>query len=138
MKPDKIFSLKISLNGSSPSIWRRILVPTDYSFFDLHCAMQNAMGWFDSHLHGFVIGQKGTARTISIKFPDPEGEDSFWEDDDYKDERKEKISDYFGKLIKQCIEYEPEIRSEIRTINDFPALCSMMRARWVLTPRPLP
>ena len=103
MKSDKIFSLKISLSGSSPSIWRRIWVPADYSFFDLHCSVQNAMGWFDSHLHGFSIGQKGTAKTISIKFPDPEGENSFWEDDDYKDERSEKIGDYFGKSIKQCV-----------------------------------
>ncbi len=103
MQKDKIFSLKVTLNGSSPQIWRRILVPKDYSFFDLHCAIQNAMGWFDSHLHGFAIAQKGTARTINIKFPDPEGEDSFWQDDDYKDERKEKIADYFGKSIKQCV-----------------------------------
>lgn len=103
MKSDKVFSIKITLNSSSPSIWRRILVPSDYSFFDLHCAIQNAMGWFDSHLHGFAIGQKRTTRTMSIKFPDPEEENSFWEDDDYKDERKEKIRDYFGKSIKQCV-----------------------------------
>jgi hypothetical protein len=101
MKSDKILSLKITLNDSSPSIWRRILVPADYSFFDLHCAIQNAMGWFDSHLHGFAIGQKGTARTINIKLPDPENDD-LWEDK-YEDERKEKISNYFGKSIKQCI-----------------------------------
>lgn len=103
MKYNKIFSLKITLNDSSPSIWRRILIPSDYTFFDLHCAIQNSMGWLDSHLHGFEIGQKGTARTTSIKFPDPEGEAGFWEDDDYKDERVEKIADYFGKSIKQCI-----------------------------------
>src|SRR3990167_656072 len=66
MKSDKIFSLKISLSGSSPSIWRRIWVPADYSFFDLHCSIQNAMGWFDSHLHGFSIGQKVIAGTIQF------------------------------------------------------------------------
>ena len=44
---------------------------------------------------------------------------------------------YFS--IKEVLaRYEPEIRSELRTINDFPVLRSMMRARWVLTPRPLP
>ena len=57
MKKDRpIYQLKISLSGSRPLIWRRILIPSDVSFFDLHVAIQDAMGWFDSHLHQFFIG----------------------------------------------------------------------------------
>ncbi len=103
MQSNKIFSLKITLNYTAPSVWRRILVPSGYSFFDLHCAIQDAMGWLDSHLHGFSISQKGTIRPLNIKLPDADGEDGWLADDDYKDERKEKISDFFGKSIKQCI-----------------------------------
>ncbi|OFW13207.1 MAG: hypothetical protein A3H29_03900 [Acidobacteria bacterium RIFCSPLOWO2_02_FULL_67_21] len=32
-------------------VWRRIHVPEHYSFWDLHVAIQDAMGWQDCHLH---------------------------------------------------------------------------------------
>lgn len=55
-KQDKrIFQFKIILRGITPPIWRRILVPRTYSFWDLHVAIQSAMGWTDSHLHEFEI-----------------------------------------------------------------------------------
>lgn len=96
-----VFQLKITLNHSKPSIWRRVLVPADYTFFDLHCAIQSAMGWTDSHLHAFYIeGQKEKER-IMIKFPDREGDD-FYGSKPF-DERTERIADYFGKKIKQCV-----------------------------------
>ncbi|MBI2462797.1 MAG: hypothetical protein HYV65_01000 [Candidatus Spechtbacteria bacterium] len=34
--PSKILQFKITSNDSSPRIWRRILVPSGYTFFDLH------------------------------------------------------------------------------------------------------
>ena len=52
-KVEKVFQLKISLDGSRPLIWRRIIVPSTYTFFDLHVAIQDAMGWYDCHLHQF-------------------------------------------------------------------------------------
>ena len=38
---------------SQPGIWRRIEIEAGCSFWDLHVAIQNAMGWTDSHLHMF-------------------------------------------------------------------------------------
>ena len=38
-----------------PPIWRRIQVPDTYSFWDLHVALQDAMGWLDYHLHVFRV-----------------------------------------------------------------------------------
>jgi hypothetical protein len=32
------------LTGTDPLIWRRIQVPLDHSFWDLHVAIQDAMG----------------------------------------------------------------------------------------------
>jgi len=49
----KSLQFKITLQDIEPPIWRRILVPENYSFWDLHVAIQDAMGWTDSHLHGF-------------------------------------------------------------------------------------
>jgi len=50
------YQLKITLRGSKPPIWRRILVPADCGLESLHYAIQAAMGWYDSHLHAFEIG----------------------------------------------------------------------------------
>ncbi len=105
MKDKSIFQFKITLNDSKPKIWRRIQVPSDYSFFDLHVAIQDAMGWTDSHLHGFRITKSKTAVPIIIQYPDPE--DDFGFGREVLDERKVVISDYFGKTIKQCVyEYD--------------------------------
>lgn len=101
---NRVLQLKITLKDSSPKIWRRIVVPSDHTFFDLHCAIQDAMGWMDGHLHGFRIAIKGTTRSLNIQYPDPDNDFGI---EETLDERKEKIADYFGKTIKQCIyEYD--------------------------------
>jgi hypothetical protein len=45
----------IVLARTEPLVWRRIQVPSGYSFWDLHVAIQDAMGWQDYHLHEFVV-----------------------------------------------------------------------------------
>lgn len=68
-KPFKtIFQFKITLLETQPPVWRRIQVPGYYTFYDLHVAIQNAMGWTDSHLHVFEIGA-GRKRPIRIESP---------------------------------------------------------------------
>lgn len=52
---DAIYQLKITLEGSTPPIWRRIQVQGKVSLFKLHQSFQIAMGWTDSHLHQFTI-----------------------------------------------------------------------------------
>ncbi|MBW1911050.1 MAG: hypothetical protein JRJ11_16185 [Deltaproteobacteria bacterium] len=37
-KPNTIFQFKITLKNINPTIWRRIQVPSKYSFWDLHVA----------------------------------------------------------------------------------------------------
>lgn len=49
----EVFQFKISLRGAKPPIWRRIQIPSDFTFWDFHLAIQNAMGWEDMHLHVF-------------------------------------------------------------------------------------
>ena len=93
----EIYQFKITLNDSAPKVWRRILVPTDYTFFDLHVAMQNAMGWTDSHLHAFRFANKEN-RWWAINIATPSPDDPF----EVVDERQAKIADYFGKTFGQC------------------------------------
>jgi len=51
--PRKIYQLRIDLMETKPPIWRRILIHSDASLSDLHCAIQAAMGWEDYHMHQF-------------------------------------------------------------------------------------
>jgi hypothetical protein len=44
----------VGLRDIAPPIWREIEVPSNYSFWDLHVAIQDAMGWLDYHLHAFL------------------------------------------------------------------------------------
>lgn len=51
--PTPILQLRIELLLIEPLIWRRLQVPGDYTFWDLHVAIQSAFGWSDTHLHEF-------------------------------------------------------------------------------------
>ena len=50
-----VWQLKITLKGSTPPIWRRILVPGDTSLAKLHRILQLVLGWWNCHLHQFTI-----------------------------------------------------------------------------------
>lgn len=69
-----IFQFKITLLGIEPPVWRRIQVPAKYSFWDLHVAIQDAMGWLDYHLHAFRIRRKHKGRPSEIGIPDGFGD----------------------------------------------------------------
>ena len=51
-----VYQLKVTLRDSKPPIWRRIQVPGDITLHRLHQILQVAMGWHDSHLHQFIVG----------------------------------------------------------------------------------
>lgn len=61
-----LYQLKITLMRSDPPIWRRVLIRSDLPLRRLHGVIQRVMGWTDSHLHQFIVGNTyyGT--------PDPE------------------------------------------------------------------
>jgi hypothetical protein len=52
---DSIYQIKVTLRGSRPPIWRRIQVPGDMTLADLHDVIQAVMGWWDYHLHQFIV-----------------------------------------------------------------------------------
>ena len=51
-----VFQLKITLNDIRPPIWRRVQTK-DCTLAKLHDIIQVSMGWQDSHLHLFEIGE---------------------------------------------------------------------------------
>lgn len=52
-----IYQLKVVLLGSKPPVWRQLQVPGDASLDWLHAVLQVAIGWTNSHLHQFRVGE---------------------------------------------------------------------------------
>ena len=52
-----IYQIKVTLKDSKPPIWRRIQVPCNITLAELHHILQAVMGWWDYHLHQFIVGR---------------------------------------------------------------------------------
>jgi hypothetical protein len=91
-KFSQAYQFKITLKGIKPPIWRRIQVPETYTFWDLHVAIQDAMGWTDSHLHEFEMLNPYIGIGVKIGIPDEEFEYSI----DILPEQKQKIANWFS------------------------------------------
>ena len=48
-----MYQLKITINGITPPIWRRLLVSENITLYKLHHIIQITMGWSNSHLYCF-------------------------------------------------------------------------------------
>lgn len=68
-RPSSVHQFLVVLSETDPLVWRRIQVPAAYSFWDLHVAIQDAMGWLDYHLHEFRIVAASGRRVASIGIP---------------------------------------------------------------------
>ncbi len=68
-KFNQVYQFKITLDDIRPPIWRRIQVPETYTFWDLHVAIQDSMGWLDYHLHEFEILNPTNGLKVNIGLP---------------------------------------------------------------------
>ncbi len=82
----KIYQLKVSLKGAKPPIWRRFLIDSAVTLPLFHDALQIIMGWTDSHLHQFIVGNR------CYGVPDPE-----WDFVEINDEEKVKLNQLLRK-----------------------------------------
>jgi hypothetical protein len=55
-KTQRVMRFRITLNEIDPPVWRLIDVPESYSFWDLHVAIQDSMGWLDLNRPGYRGG----------------------------------------------------------------------------------
>ncbi len=92
-----VYQLKVTLNGSKPPIWRRLLVPGDINLGNFHVVLQIVMGWTNSHLHQFILG-----RTM-YGIPDDEFGGGY--DLEIEDENKYTLS-HLLKKEKDSLKYE--------------------------------
>ena len=95
---ERLYQFKITLKDIAPPIWRRIQV-RDCTLDKLHEHIQTAMGWTNSHLHSFKIGDKD--------YGDPDLMDDEFANGEYEDSTSTKISDILPKSGKRFrFEYE--------------------------------
>jgi len=51
------YTIRISLNGTKPAVWREVVVPSSLTLTSLASVVLLAMGWDEDHLHQFVAGK---------------------------------------------------------------------------------
>ena len=54
-------------------VWREFIVPANFTFWDLHVALQDVMGWLDCHLHQFSLDDVATGESLRFGIPDNNG-----------------------------------------------------------------
>lgn len=65
----RVLQFQVTLQGVVPPIWRRLEVLASCSFWDLHVAIQDAMGWQDRHLHVFRVDDREAQDTVLFGIP---------------------------------------------------------------------
>jgi len=100
-KFDKVYQFEIALQEIEPTLWRRIQVPEGYSFWDLHCAITDCLGWLDYHLHQFNVKNPETGQPENIGIDDYDGFDDYEVLPDWET----KIANYFTAEHTTC-DYE--------------------------------
>lgn len=97
--PVEIYQIKVALQGSRPPIWRRFQVPGDVTLYRLHRVLQLVMGWTNSHLHQFIVGD--------TYFREPDPDDIFWDDFETKNERRVRLIEMVPRTpFKFVYEYD--------------------------------
>lgn len=120
--PVSVFQFKITLQDIAPAVWRRIQVPSTYTFWDLHVAITDCMPWLDYHLHVFEAAHPKTGKPMMIGIPDDDGELEYaagWE---------HKIARHFrkkGAVIQYEYDFGDSWHHEILFEGEFPAAPGM-------------
>jgi len=79
---------KIQLARVKPAVWRRVLVPANFSFDEFHWVIQAAFNWRGYHLYQFSAKGYGSYPTIGI----PSNE----YDEEFEDSKKLKLVKTFN------------------------------------------
>ncbi len=105
-----IYQMKVVLLDSQPPVWRRLQVPGDARLDWLHAVLQVAIGWTNSHLHQFRVGEKRysdtrhefaefegdpevfEARKFTLRQIAPREQDAFGYEYDFGDSREHEVT----------------------------------------------
>lgn len=56
-RPERVgYVVRVDLDDTRPPVWRRLRLASDLKLDQVHQVLQVAMGWWDYHLHSFLMG----------------------------------------------------------------------------------
>lgn len=76
-----LLTVRVSLDETDPEVWRRLTIPGDLDLGRVHDALQEAMGWTDSHLHRFCLGDPYDSPYFVTEYDLEEGDEGTLETD---------------------------------------------------------
>ena len=102
-----LYQLRIQIDLEGHDIWRRVLVPSTYSFRHLHRIIQIVFDWQNYHLHDFNV-ERGEDKPLKIVMNnDPEMVEYLdFDKIDIKQEQFVLLEDVFPKFGKVVYEYD--------------------------------
>lgn len=104
----EIYQFKIVLKSTKPPIWRRIQVPNNFTFYDLHVAIEDLFKWSGNHLHKFeMVKPKQKFFPFDGHFELDEyigiPDRAFANDYNILPEKETRIADQFSILKNKCL-----------------------------------
>jgi hypothetical protein len=92
--PSWSWQLNIELLDVSPTVWRRLVMPSSIKLPRLHQVFQTSLGWTNSHLREFAIN--------SVRYSDPDPD--FDDETGHVDEQGVILEDALG-IDARCFDY---------------------------------
>lgn len=86
-------ALRVELLDVRPQVWRRVLVSNQWTLASLHNYLQWVIGWTDSHVHEFQVGEGAVAPDWWIHEVGLDADVS-----DYRDERRVSVAAVAAQL----------------------------------------
>lgn len=119
--------LKVTLEIGQHSVWRRITVPVNITFPQLHQVLQTVFSWQDSHLHTFNIYEKKEDGSMvqdrpSLQLVSDEAAFSFEGTIPMQLEKGIRVKDYLPAVIVYAYDFGDDWRHTIeveRVIDDY-------------------
>lgn len=96
------YQIKITIMDIEPAIWRRLRIPGNITFRQLHQIIQAAFGWLDYHLHKFEFDKY----VVTIPNDDYAPGELYGEDLTELDTDKTVINDLFDAYDRCIYEYD--------------------------------
>lgn len=89
--------LKIELDFTDPKIYRTVIVPEQFTFHELHIAIQCVMNWENAHLYQFNLGQPYASDIVALPLGDEDDFDAiFGKRFERFDSEETYLSDFFN------------------------------------------
>ena len=71
-EPHGALVLRVELVLMPHPVWRRLRIDDRATFWDLHVAIQDAMGWSHRHRHMFIADDPFTGERLRLGIPEPD------------------------------------------------------------------